>query len=162
MYWGVNAQCSEDDSFLRTKCQRGHLAPTYPEHCRPGAREKGCLATRPGLTAHILYQGAGEGQSSAHCYLRINAFPVLINRRSRAGRFLFQMPRRAGNGGSGYTQAPLSADPSRRDVATSLKFTQDPESFPWVSVSFRVSGLCSQDEDQQWRIHIPDVEQEGH
>lgn len=41
---------------------------------------------RPGLTGHILCQGAGEGQSSAHCCLRINAFPVLIRQQEKEGR----------------------------------------------------------------------------
>lgn len=61
-----------------------------------------------------------------------------------------------GTWGSG-TQAP-----SPRSVATLPKFTQDPESFPWLPAPLLWPGLWSQDEDQQWRIHIPDVEQEGH
>ena len=135
----INAQCSEDDSFLTTKCQRGHLAPTCPKHCRRRAGEKGCLATRPGLTAHILYQGAGEGHSQVCSLLLENQCLPCSNQATGEAGQADSCSKCHGEQGTGAVvihKPPHPADPSPREVATLQKFTQDPESSPWMIISF--------------------------
>lgn len=156
MYLGVNAQCSEDDSLLMTK---GASASHLPRALQTRGQGEGL----PGQEArsHWSHSVSGSWRRSVKCSLLLeNQCLPCSNQATGEGGQADSCSKLHGEQGTGAVV--IHKPPSPREVATLPKFTQDTESFPWLPASSCVSGLWSQDEDQQWRIHIPDVEQEGH